>query len=85
MDGIKGDAPFCRLIIATLAVQENGRSCPPDWRVIIVTQYQDDVVQPVFAPQGLMGGRIGAPDRSVVGCVVGRVAPAVIRTERSDR
>ena len=56
-----------------------------DHRVVVVAQHHHQVVERVVAPHPLGAGRVGQLDRAVVGRVVRRVAPAVVRRDRRDR
>jgi len=66
-------------------VKEN--RTPHAWhrRVRIVVGDENQVVEPVFPPHLLMGGRIGPGDIAVIGGIVRVVAPAAFLRQRCHR
>ena len=78
------DAAFGRREIFARDVEEDGAAGAAFCRSKIVVDDDDDIVEPVGAPEALVACRSREADRLVVGAVGGIVAPAGVAMDGGD-
>jgi uncharacterized pyridoxal phosphate-containing UPF0001 family protein len=77
----QGHAALGRRIALLGQVQEDRRTAPWNRRVVVVTEHDEEIIEPVIAPQRLAVGGVGQGDEAIVGDIVWRIAPAFARTK----
>lgn len=78
-------APFRRPVVRPRQMHEDGTTATLHPRLPVVVQHDDHVIEPILTPQPLRARRIRVPHVAIVVSVADRVAPPVVRFQRSRR
>lgn len=82
---MQGQAAPRRLLVRSRDMQEDRRAATLPYRVVIISENSQQVVDPIVAPQLFVPARVGKPDRAIVVGVGHVVAPAIVWRDRLAR
>ena len=80
-----GHTARCRAPVRPGKMQEDGAAQRRNGRIVIVSEFNNHIVDMVFQPEILVAGGVGQFDPAIVEWVIRRVAPAVFRGEWHER